>query len=401
MVPIPEPITSEQPDTFAHHTVTSRLPAIARRTLDENDFPSITEAAFQSLIQEIPHAHIRPLADTLAPDVQAWTAYVAPYLDQTWLQVPWFFAETYFYRRILEATGYFLPGPGLAADPFRHQKRQGLEVAGEAIHSLSEQLAQWLGRPGWREEILQALFAIDLWGNQADLSLWPAGDESQPNHAQGGQGDAHILVNDAGDVTGYLAGLAAAIRIDFVVDNAGFELVGDLCLADYLLSAGTASQVHLHLKAHPTFVSDAMPVDVRHTMDTLAADDHSATRSLGQRLIAHLHAGRLRLQEDFFWTSPLPMWELPGHLRRELGDAHLVITKGDANYRRLLGDRQWPLTTALSTVVAGFPAPLLALRTLKSELAAGLPPEQIPRLNQQDPGWLTNGRWGVIQFVPG
>ncbi|MBD3562999.1 hypothetical protein H6S82_29775, partial [Planktothrix sp. FACHB-1355] len=42
---------------------------------------------------------------------------------------------------------------------------------------------------------------------------------------------------------------------------------------------------------------------------------------------------------------------------------------------------------------------LVALRTLKSELAAGLQTAQIEMLNHQDPDWLTNGQWGVIQFV--
>jgi hypothetical protein len=33
-------------------------------------------------------------------------------------------------------------------------------------------------------------------------------------------------------------------------------------------------------------------------------------------------------------------------------------------------------------------------------LAAGLRREQIERLDQEDPQWMVNGRWGVIQFAP-
>ncbi|MDE5079050.1 MAG: hypothetical protein O4751_12545, partial [Trichodesmium sp. St2_bin6] len=43
--------------------------------------------------------------------------------------------------------------------------------------------------------------------------------------------------------------------------------------------------------------------------------------------------------------------------------------------------------------------PFVALRTLKSEVATNLEPDQIEILNEQDPLWLTNGQWGVIQFV--
>jgi hypothetical protein len=44
---------------------------------------------------------------------------------------------------------------------------------------------------------------------------------------------------------------------------------------------------------------------------------------------------------------------------------------------------------------------LVALRTLKSELASGLKPGQEEMTTQQDPDWLTNGRWGLIQWAPG
>jgi len=32
---------------------------------------------------------------------------------------------------------------------------------------------------------------------------------------------------------------------------------------------------------------------------------------------------------------------------------------------------------------------------------AGLTSAQVHELRQRDPAWLTNGEWGVIQFVPG
>jgi hypothetical protein len=64
-----------------------------------------------------------------------------------------------------------------------------------------------------------------------------------------------------------------------------------------------------------------------------------------------------------------------------------------------LGDRHWSYTTPLADICSYLPTPLVALRTLKSEVAAGLEPEQIQYLTAQDPHWLTNGKRGVIQFV--
>jgi hypothetical protein len=92
---------------------------------------------------------------------------------------------------------------------------------------------------------------------------------------------------------------------------------------------------------------------------------------------------------------------MPDELRQDLSRAQLIISKGDANYRRLLGDRHWPYTSSFQAIMAYTPAPLLALRALKAEVAAGLRAEQIERLDVEDPEWLVNGRWGVIQFAEG
>jgi hypothetical protein len=121
---------------------------------------------------------------------------------------------------------------------------------------------------------------------------------------------------------------------------------------------------------------------------------------VGKRLGEMLGNGRLHLHTDFFWTSPLPMWELPPHLRADLSRSHLVISKGDANYRRLLGDRHWPATTPFPDILSYFPAPILALRTPKSEIICGLDEGRAEETAVQDPDWLTNGKRGVIQFAP-
>ena len=106
---------------------------------------------------------------------------------------------------------------------------------------------------------------------------------------------------------------------------------------------------------------------------------------------------RLRLQPDPFWNSPYFFWELPQHLQAELAQAHLVIIKGDANYRRLLGDSRWPTTVPIAAAVPYLPAPFVALRTMKSDPVVGLQPGQADRLDQVDPDWRVNGKRGMIQ----
>lgn len=397
-LPIPDPIRSETPGTWAYGTMSKRVADIARRTLVENDFSAHQVMRVQALIDDIPQGKIRYLDQEGAPDAQEWAANTQPYLGQNWLEADWFFTETYFYRRLLEATGYFGCGPGKGQDPFIYQKRHGLDVSKQVIHALSERLHHWLAG-GFQRSHLAALLAIDLWGNRADLSLWPADEGEQPSHADLDTLDEHTLVDDSDQVTAYLDQNRAG-RIDFMVDNAGLELVSDLILADYLLTIDGADLVNLHLKIHPTFVSDAMQKDVRYTVDFLGNSHDKTTAALGHRLQRHLDNGRLALQSHPFWTSPLAFWEMPPDLRQDLSQSTLIISKGDANYRRILGDRHWPYTADFQKIMAYRPAPFLALRALKAELASGLSQDQIDQLDREDPSWMVNGQWGVIQFAP-
>jgi hypothetical protein len=86
-------------------------------------------------------------------------------------------------------------------------------------------------------------------------------------------------------------------------------------------------------------------------------------------------------------------------LKTQLRPVDWLIVKGDANYRRLLGDCQWLPTTSFQEIVSYLPQPLAALRTLKSELVVGMTALQIETLNQRAPDWLTSGEWGVIQVA--
>ncbi|PSQ83528.1 MAG: hypothetical protein BRD30_12810, partial [Bacteroidetes bacterium QH_2_63_10] len=108
---LPPPLRGTEPGTFTHRTIAERWPRIAGRVIAENDFPDAINARIQALRDDLPNGTIRPLEVTDAPDAALWADWVRPYQGQSWLEAPWFFGETYFYRRLLEATGYFRPGP--------------------------------------------------------------------------------------------------------------------------------------------------------------------------------------------------------------------------------------------------------------------------------------------------
>lgn len=161
-------------------------------------------------------------------------------------------------------------------------------------------------------------------------------------------------------------------------------------------------QVVLQLKAHPTFVSDAMAKDVIHHAQRLASlpeNEYPASVAMGKRWLTRIEKGEWRLKEDYFWVQPSPMWEMPEDIAQDLAQhSALVFVKGDANYRRLLGDRTWELSIAFDQVCGYFPAPLVPLRTLKAELGCGMAAENVERARREDENWMTNGRYGVVQF---
>ncbi len=392
-LPVPAPLRGTDAGTFTEYTIKQRFPNIAERVLRENKLTAAATTRIEALLAEIPFGEIRPLSDDHAPDYAQWQAWIAPYVGQNWLQPPWFFAETYFYRRIIEAVDYFATG----FDPFTYQKEQGLTQHSKAIFALCQQLSRSLEN-GWQPSQFSHWLLTDLWGNQVDLSMWSVDDATKPSHTSDALRLAHTLVDDRAAVLAAL-NKQENIRVDFIMDNAGLELVSDLVLADYLLTTGKAGTIHLHLKLHPTFVSDATTHDVLQTLAFLNGRPQNDIQALANRLTGYMVDGRFHPVIHSFWTSPLPLWQMPDALRQELAPAHLIISKGDANYRRALGDAHWPPDTPFAQIVSYLPAPALFLRTCKSEVIAGLPPGQAEALVEKEPDWLVNGKWGLIQFV--
>jgi hypothetical protein len=152
----------------------------------------------------------------------------------------------------------------------------------------------------------------------------------------------------------------------------------------------------LHLKPHPFFVSDAISDDLRAGLDALGAGGEMAA-GLARSLRGYLARGRLQPFSHWHYGTSLFFFQLPDDLRRILAAMDLVILKGDANYRRLLGDAHWPPTASFQEATRYFPAPLVVLRTLKAEIIVGLQPGEAERLSAEDAGWLVNGKRGVVQ----
>ena len=386
---LPPLLMTSEPGSFARRTIVERKPQIVSQVIEDNDYPPATIERLMAFAQEIASEPLRPLR-TEAPEADLWNGELAPYRGRTWLEMPWYLAEAFFYRRLLEVVGYFQPGPWQRCDPFAKPKQSQMALAVDRLAT------DWDALDAAGTDLaFEALLHSSLWGNRADLS-----NESIRLAVRGGlaaREERHnLLVDHTGQVHRILA--AGLERVDFVNDNVGLDLLFDLALTDLLLGLGWVRRVVFHLKACPFFVSDAMPEDAGATLSLLEASLTLSVRELGGRLMAYLDAGHLRLEADPFWTGPLMFRQLPPSLRTDLARSDLVILKGDVNYRRLLDDRHWPHTARLEDVAATFPAPLLVLRTLKGEILVGLAPGQATALAAQDPTWLINGQRGLIHL---
>ena len=363
-----------------------RVPSILDETIERNlDYPpSVTDALRQLRDNIAGDAPIPPLA-LPAPDADEWAAALAAHAGDTWLGTDWFFAELYAYRLVNQAVRYW----STLRDPFAPFKDG--EMRSDALWATLEAA---LEADAPLDAQLRADLTAMLWGNRIDLSLKTSAALGTDAH------DDHLLADDVPAAVGRLLG-AEPGAVHVVMDNAGTEQALDLVFADRLLTAGAAASVTLHVKMQPVLVSDVVVADVHDLIGRMVARGGAAA-ALAARLGGHLGAGRLRVVPDFFWTGPRWIWELPDRLRQPLDGARLVVFKGDANYRRLTDDAMWAPGRSFADALAGFPAPALALRTLKCDALVGLAPDLVGRMDATaEPDWRTCGIYGVAQFAAG
>ncbi|KAG8700609.1 hypothetical protein FRC09_005848 [Ceratobasidium sp. 395] len=344
----------------------------------------------------------------------------------TWMKIPWLYGECYLYRlfdSIFRATDHWK-----TYDPFFKQKEDTFRESGTAVHQLAKvmadldesQLELKPGTEGW-EEKLAIVFAemvqMCLWGNATDLSMLPSMDPADVALLQAvGEDKAHLILrNDAGALWTHVKGLKDA-RIDFVLDNAGFELFTDLVFADFLVTyTPYASKAIFHPKPIPWFVSDVTPRDFSSifvalkdqifftTLDGSATQSNALTKML-MRWEQYVEKGIFALSPESthaFWVAPGGYWEItPGRDGEEVGKAldgsGLVVFKGDLNYRKLTGDIKWPNDTPWETAIGPVAGriPLVSLRTCKADVVVGLGPGVAERLDAdpKEKGWRAGGK---------
>lgn len=265
---------------------------------------------------------------------------------------------------------------------FRSSRPAVLELA-ERYHELITQMqTKSKSQPSeTNDEAEKILFMemceICLWGNATDLSLLTSLTYEDIQKLQGSEArkasEKNILVNDLEAAYAVLKKAQkegkAERRVDIVLDNAGFELYVDLILAGFLISSGLATNVVLHPKSIPWFVSDVLPGDFAALLNALASpqkfysrpsEEEKENEVVPQPLTdkeqdelaflfdewSGMHGeGQLTIRPNDFWTEGGSYWRLPAtapELYEDLKESEIVIFKGDLNYRKLTADVSLP-----------------------------------------------------------
>ncbi|WP_412544017.1 damage-control phosphatase ARMT1 family protein [Longispora sp. K20-0274] len=406
----PAVVTSAVPGSFPWSVLHDRHPKLVAGVRDAHPYGPDQRRALDALVAETLTGVVERLPAG-EHDAGQWEAWGAGHYGRRWFDVPFLWAESYFYRRLLHAVGYFQPGPWQGVDPFGYLKSAEARGAGAGLGgavtdpAVAPESSPAPASEGPDPDVvsgpggaaggavpgagsgaarLRDLLVGAVWGNRADLGFRIG--------REGGPADEGSLVVD--DSSALCAALDSGLgrELCLVADNAGAELLADLALVDHLLATGLSERVDLHVKPYPYFVSDALAADVAECVSVLDG-------AVRDRLLRAAADGRWTLRTHDFYRAPLAYRHAPADLVARWSAASLTVFKGDLNYRRLVGDAHWPALTPFADVVEYFPGPVAALRTLKCEVVVGLTPETLAALDASGEDWRVTGAHGLLQVA--
>lgn len=377
---LPPELLNNDPAGFAWGVWHDRTPKLIAQIRDTHPYDAAQREALTALQKEIESGCIQPLPEG-AHDADQWMRWAGGHLGKRWADAPFLWSESYFFRRLLEATRYFEAGPWRYVDPFATLKEA--ELRAPVVEQSLSKLQDIQALPADEQVKLKLLAA--LWGNRADLGF-RIGRNSEA------EAKTDLVADDSVQL---LTALRTSAEVIIVTDNAGQELLSDLIFTDHLLAEDPSRTVQLHVKPHPYYVSDATTNDTVACIDRLSRTP--ASQGIAKRLIEAASVARFRISTHEFYCAPLSYDRMPDDLATKFAHASITIMKGDLNYRRLVGDRDWPPTTPFARTTSYFPGPVAALRTLKSDVVVGLERVTLDTLDAESRQWRIDGTRALIQ----
>lgn len=355
-------ITANQAESFARFTIEKRLPTILHDLISRDIYNEDIQEKIRGLLNKLPSLIVEPI-NLNEDESEYWTNFFHAYTKNSILEIPFFFAEIYFYRHLLDITEYVNNG----IDPFQPIKEK--ELNDELFENL-------LANSNSIHDAIQ----IALSGNKADLSqINRYGNEIK------------MVLDHSSDL---IRCINEQDTIHVILDNAGIELFSDFLLAHQILTHSNSKKIVFYPKILPLWVSDATMADIDNLLNYLENSKNSTINQFAEFIVEKIKSGRIEFVIHPFWNSPNHLTNFPGNLQRKIASSGVVISKGDANYRRFFEDRNIPTSFEGAASIC---SNQFALRTLKSEIVAGLDHEIAHGLYETDPNWMTNGKFALIQ----
>jgi hypothetical protein len=370
--------------------------------------------------------------DKTGDDHEMWNQSYQELLEKigvqncTWFKGPWLYAECYLYRRIREALltcktdlKYQDPFEEYKLDTYKHNQKSTHDLISSLCPLDENEKSDFNLLTNRFRVIMEAL----LWSNKNDLSLSSGNDVSSKLHNLIELLDSFkdkILCDNTTQVWTFLNELKQRkgsnekpIRVDIVLDNCSIELVSDLILCDFLLRNEYVDLIYLHAKPYFWFISDVTKHDFDHLFKELQSSNSLVINRFLTRIKNALKAGKIILQhDDQFWNSPYSLHDMERVAPKLYSDlktnSSLVFLKGDLNYRKLIGDLNWPFETPLINAIHTFkPTSLCAVRTIKADLIANIDTNLETNHNyasvinefKDSTKWMNTGDYAIIQFV--
>jgi hypothetical protein len=306
--PLPPTYKTSDPASLAYDSARRRWPVIVTGAIDDmyrsvsqcgdgedekrDEGKRITEA-LSKLKYELQHGRaLTPLPDDGASDVAHYNERLAALGAPAWTDVEWLYSECYLYRRM--HTLFSMSEHWKDYDVFARQKIKTFRSSRPAVVELAAKYKQLILQILGEDENAPAdvnkerlLFVemceICLWGNATDLSLLTNLTYDDIQKLQGSAArkaaEKNIVTNDLHRAFDVLhrakASGKAARRVDFVLDNAGFELYVDLALAGYLLVSVSLSFLTISV---PSSTLRTTPVAARRKPGFLLENDWTAQK---------------------------------------------------------------------------------------------------------------------------
>ncbi|KAI8881707.1 DUF89-domain-containing protein [Backusella circina FSU 941] len=426
-------------ESFAYDSTNRRWPIIIESAIDDiketiaqetnqdraNEGQSVIVKGLEDLKLEIAADKVlRPIQDN-ASDTDSWNKDFKNYFENaTWFNGTWLFNECYMYRRFQEL--FNNSQHWKSYDCFERQKNSTFRGSYSTVFDLARKMPEII-QPMSEEKlkiVYDEIIQVTLWGNATDLSLLTNMSQEDIERLQAVEKDhlaerkKFILVDDTEKLWGKLKDLKGG-RVDFVLDNSGFEVYVDMILADWLLQTKKASKVVFNCKTIPWFVSDVMPKDmpmmIKHCLDrdffpgkeSRTEEDYVALETMAKRWEQYMTTGQLAVVSDDFWCNGLSYWYLKSHapaLYEDLKQSDLLIFKGDLNFRKLTFDCDWPVTTpfkqAIGPALAEDFTNIVSLRTNKADVIVGLTEEKKIEIESKatKAEWRFSGKYAVVEY---